>query len=88
MVMHAKDLMLRYGILGNDSNIVMVDSSQPGSTRSLKYQKHENPQYEDIIQKARQNGQEDRLYLYMNIVPVNFSTNHKLMLGNIKNTSR
>jgi hypothetical protein len=84
MVQHAKDLMLQYGILENDSNKVFIDGSQPGFIRSLKYQTNENPQYEQIIGKAKENNQEDQLYLYMNIVPVNFSTRHKQMLGNLK----
>ena len=84
MVMHARDLMIQYGILGNDYNKVLCDSSQPGFIRSLKYQTGENPNYEQVIEKARRDGLEDRLVLYMNICPINFSTNHKLMLGNVK----
>jgi hypothetical protein len=28
--------------------------------------------------------EEDKLYLYMNIVPINFSTKHRTMLGNVR----
>jgi hypothetical protein len=85
MVMHAKDLMAQYGILGNDeSNKVFIDGSASGFIRSLKYQTHENPHYEQVIQKARQDGLDDQLHLYMNIVPVNFSTKGKSMLDNLK----
>jgi hypothetical protein len=37
-----------------------------------------------LIDKAKQDGLEDKLYLYMNIIPVNFSTKHKTMLANLK----
>jgi hypothetical protein len=42
MVMNAKDLMIQYGILGNDTNNkVFIDGSAAGFIRSLKYQTHE-----------------------------------------------
>jgi hypothetical protein len=63
---------------------VFIDGSASGFIRSCKNQIGENPQYEQVIEKARQNGQEDKLYLYMNIVPVNFSTKGKSTLGNLK----
>jgi hypothetical protein len=87
MVMQAKDLMIQYGILSNDnnSNKVFIDGSAAGFIRSLKFQTHENQQYEQLIEKARRDGLgEDQLHIYMNIVPVNFSTKHKQMLGNVK----
>jgi hypothetical protein len=84
MVMHAKDLMGQYQILGNDNNKVFIDGSASGFIRSLKYQTNEKPHYENIIEKARQDGLEDQLHLYMNIVPVNFSTKGKSMLDNLK----
>jgi hypothetical protein len=73
--------------LDNDDNKVWIDGSQPGFLRSLKTQlPGETVDYERLIDKARQDGNNnfDRLYLYMRVVPVNFSTNHKVMLGNVK----
>jgi hypothetical protein len=48
MVMHAKDLMVQYGILGNDDNKLFIDGSQSGFIRSVKYQINENAHYEKI----------------------------------------
>jgi hypothetical protein len=85
MVQHAKDLMIQYGFLDNDYNKVWIDSSQPGFIRSLKYQlPSETVDYELLMEKAKQDGNLDRLYLYMRVIPVNFSTNHKQMLSNLK----
>ena len=85
MVCHAKDLMAQYGFLDNDDNKVWIDGSQPGFLRSLKTQlPGETVDYERLIDKAKQDGNFDKLYLYMRVVPVNFSTNHKTMLSNLK----
>jgi hypothetical protein len=89
MVQHAKDLMIRYNILDNEDNKVFIDASQPGFIRSLKYQiACEVVDYERVIEKARQRGHDDvvenQLHRYMRIVPVNFSTQGKRMLENLK----
>lgn len=88
MADHAKELMIQYGFLqnnGDDSNKVWIDGSQPGFIRSLKYQlPGEVKDYERLIEKTKQDGNLDKLYLYMRVVPVNFSTHNKQMLGNLK----
>jgi hypothetical protein len=85
MVMHAKDLILKYNLNNGGSHKTWIDASQPGFIRSLKYQiPGEVKDYERLIEKARQDNRSDQLYHYMDIVPVNFSTKHKTMLANLK----
>jgi hypothetical protein len=87
MVQRALELMVRYNLLDNQDNKVFIDASQPGFIRSLKYQiAGEIVDYERVIERARQmgHGDENQLYLYMRVVPVNFNTQGKPMLGNLK----
>jgi hypothetical protein len=83
MVSHAWNLIRQYN-LNNGINKVFVDGSQPGFIRSLKIAIGEYAQYEHFVEKAKQDKREDKLYLYMNIIPVNFSTKHRAMLGNVR----
>jgi hypothetical protein len=55
----------------------------PVFIRSLKIAIGEYAQYEYFVEKARQDNNRP-LYLYMNIVPLNFSTKHRSMLGNVR----
>jgi hypothetical protein len=82
MVSHAYNLIRQYN-LNNGINKVFVDGSQPGFIRSLKIAIGEYAQYEYFVEKAKQDNNRP-LHLYMNIVPVNFSTKHRAMLGNVR----
>ena len=83
MVQHAYQLIKKYN-LNNGNNKVFIDGSQPGFIRSLKIALGEYAQYEHFIDKAKQDKREDKLHLYMNIVPVNFGERGKIMLSNVK----
>jgi hypothetical protein len=61
-------------------NKVFIDGSQPGFIRSLKIAIGEYAQYEYFVEKLKQDNRP--LHLYMNIVPVNFSTKHRAR-GNV-----
>jgi hypothetical protein len=80
MVSHAYNLIIQYN-LNNGINKVFVDGSQPGFIRILKIAIGEYRQYEYFVEKAKQDNNNRPLHLYMNIVPVNFSTKHRAMLG-------
>jgi hypothetical protein len=75
MVSHAYNLIIQYN-LNNGINKVFVDGSQPGFIRILKIAIGEYTQYEYFVEKAKQDNNNRPLHLYMNIVPVNFSTKH------------
>lgn len=83
MVYHTVDLIHKYDLM-NESNRVFFDASAPGFIRSCKYQVGEDAEYERIIDKARLDGRADQLHLYMNLVPIPFSTKGKPMLENVK----
>ena len=83
MVEHAYHLVKKYN-LNNGNNKVFIDGSQPGFIRSLKIALGEYAQYEHFVEKAKQDKREDKLHLYMNIVPVNFGERGKIMLAIVK----
>ena len=82
MVSHAYRIIQKYN-LTNGINKVFIDGSNPGFIRSLKTAVGEYANYDVYIDKAKTDG--DRpLFHYMNIIPVNFSTQGKPMLSNVK----
>lgn len=82
MVGHAYRIIQRYN-LNNGVNKVFIDGSNPGFIRSLKSALGEYPNYDVYIDKAKADG--DRpLFHYMNVIPINFSTQGKPMLSNVK----
>lgn len=82
MVKHAYLLIQRYN-LNNGVNKIFIDGSNPGFIRSLKQNLGEYVNYDVFIDKAKADG--DRpLFHYMNVVPVNFSTQGRAMLSNVK----
>ena len=83
MVYHAQELIIRYNLM-NESNKVFIDGSASGFIRSVKLQVGEYTQYERLVEKAKQDGLEDQLFRYMQIIPVNFGSKHRLMLMNLK----
>ena len=73
------DLLQKYG---RSINKIYIDGANPSFLRALKLQMGEDEEYDEIIKdcKARK-----RDYEYdMTVVPVNFSMEHKSMLGNVK----
>ena len=68
---------------GRTINKVYVDGANPTFIRSLKIQMGEEPNYEEIIKEAK-NKKLNYLLTDMHVMPVNFSTEHKMMLGNCK----
>jgi hypothetical protein len=83
MVMHAQDLIIKYNLMyGN--NRVFIDGSSSGFIRSVKLQTGEYTQYERVIEKAKRDDRSDELWYYMQIVPINFNTKGREMLGNLK----
>jgi hypothetical protein len=83
MVMHAQDLIIKYNLMGGN-NRVFIDGSSSGFIRSVKLQTGEYVQYENVIEKAKRDGKSDEIWYYMQIVPVNFNTKGREMLGNLK----
>ena len=94
MVGHTLHLLQEYKIANNNwnnsHNKVMIDGSASGFIRSVKLHVNDNPDYHIIIDNARKRfagtgmNYEDKLHLFMNIVPVNFSTKGRFMLENLK----
>ena len=82
MVSHAYRIIQRYQ-LNNGINKIFIDGSNPGFIRSLKEALREFVNYDVFIDKAKKDGNRP-LFHYMNVIPVNFSTEGKNMLGNVK----
>jgi hypothetical protein len=73
-------LISRYGV-----DKVYVDGANPSFIRSLKLQIAEDPYYDKVI--ARANAEklgDDWIQNMMKIIPVNFKSEHKAMLGHCK----
>jgi len=61
---------------------IYVDGANPSFIRALKLQMGEDEDYDEIIKDCKA---KKRDYEYeMNVIPVNFSMEHKSMLGNVK----
>lgn len=80
MANHAYNLIRKYN-LNNGNNLTFIDGSQPGFIRSLKIKLSENSNYEYFVERSKKDNVP--LYLYMNIVPVNFAERGKIMLGKV-----
>jgi hypothetical protein len=72
------DLFRRFGKI----NKIYIDGSNPSFIRALKIQIGEDEEYEEIIKEAK--SRKRNYEFSMDVVPVNFSTEHKSMLGNCK----
>jgi hypothetical protein len=72
------DLFRRFGKI----NKIYIDGSNPSFIRALKIQIGEDEEYEEIIKEAKNRKQ--NYEFSMDVVPVNFSTEHRSMLGNCK----
>jgi hypothetical protein len=66
-----------------DIDMVYVDGANPSLIKSLKLQIGEDPDYDKVIARYRSEGLGDATK-DMRIVPVNFNSEHKAMLGHCK----
>jgi hypothetical protein len=93
-IMHAEEyhrpdynemLSTVYGLMSKyDVDLVYIDGANPSFIKSLKLQIGEDLDYEKVIARYRAEGLGDSWSKDMKIVPVNFNTEHKAMLGHCK----
>ena len=67
---------------GRSINKIYVDGANPSFIRGLKLAIGEDEQYEQVVKDCNKSGRE--LEMDMDVIPVNFSTNHREMLGKVK----
>jgi len=73
-----------YGLMSKyDIDAVYVDGANPSFIKSLKLQIDEEADYDKVIARYRSQGLGDATK-DMRIVPVNFNSEHKAMLGHCK----
>jgi Terminase RNaseH-like domain len=72
-------LMSKYNV-----DKVYIDGANPSFIRSLKLQIGEDADYDKVIARYRSEKLGDSWSQYMKIVPVNFNSEHKGMLGHCK----
>ncbi|MFL6456436.1 MAG: hypothetical protein ACJ71G_05645 [Nitrososphaeraceae archaeon] len=72
-------LMVKYNV-----DKVYIDGANPSFIKSLKLQIGEDADYDKVIARYRSEGLGDDATKDMRIVPVNFSKEHKAMLGHCK----
>jgi hypothetical protein len=63
---------------------VYIDGANPSFIKSLKLQIGEDPEYDKVIARYRAEGLDDSWSQNMRIVPVNFKSEHKAILGHCK----
>ena len=79
MLSTAYSLMSKY-----DVDKVYIDAVNPSFIKSLKLQIGEDAEYDKVIARYRSEGSGDSWSQDMRIVPVNFNSEHKAMLGHCK----
>ena len=67
-----------------DVDKIYIDGGNPSFIRSLKLQIGEDADYDKVIARYRSEKLGDNWSQNMKIVPVNFNTEHKAMLGHCK----
>jgi hypothetical protein len=67
-----------------DVDSVYVDGANPSFIKSLKLQIGEDPDYDKVIARYKTEGLGDNWSQNMRIIPVNFKSEHKAMLGHCK----
>jgi hypothetical protein len=78
-------LSVVYGLMSKyDVDKVYIDGANPSSIRSLKLQIGEEADYDKVIAKYRSEKMSGNWSQDMRIVPVNFNSEHKAMLGHCK----
>ena len=76
-----------YGLMSKyDVDKVYIDGSNPSFIKSLKLQIGEDADYDKVIARYRTEKLGDNWSQNMRIVPVNFNSEHKAMLGHCKMT--
>jgi hypothetical protein len=93
-IMHAEEyhrpdynemLSLVYGLISKYSvDSVYIDGANPSFIKSLKLQIGEDPEYDKVIARYRSEGLGDSWAQNMRVIPVNFNSEHKAMLGHCK----
>ena len=73
------DLLHKYG---RTINKIYVDGANPSFIKALKLQMGEDEDYDEIIKECKAKKRDYEMD--MDVVPVNFSMEHKSMLGNVK----
>jgi hypothetical protein len=74
-----------YGLMSRyDVDKVYIDGANPSFIKSLKLQIGEEADYDKVIARYKSEGLGDSWSQNMWIVPVNFNTGHKAMLGHCK----
>jgi hypothetical protein len=63
---------------------IYIDGANPSFIRSLKIQLDEDPDYENAIARYKSEGWDLENNPWMKVIPVNFHTRHKEMLGHSK----
>jgi hypothetical protein len=78
-------LSVVYGLISKyDVDRIYIDGANPSFIKSLKLQIGEDPDYDKVIARYRAEKSDDNRSQNMKIVPVNFNTEHKAMLGHCK----
>jgi hypothetical protein len=78
-------LSTAYGLISKyDVDKVYIDGANPSFIKSLKLQIGEDADYDKVIARYRSEKMSDNWSQDMKIVPVNFNTEHKAMLGHCK----
>jgi hypothetical protein len=78
-------LSLVYGLIAKyQVDSVYIDGANPSFIKSLKLQIGEDPEYDKVIARYKSEGLGDSWSQYMKIIPVNFNSEHKAMLGHCK----
>jgi hypothetical protein len=78
-------LSLVYGLMSKyNVDKVYIDGANPSFIRSLKLQIGEDQDYDKVIARYRSEKLGDNWSQDMKIVPVNFNSEHKTMLGHCK----
>jgi hypothetical protein len=78
-------LSVVYGLMSKyDVDKVYIDGANPLFIRSLKLQIGEDPDYDKVIARYRSEKMSGNWSKDMKIVPVNFNSEHKAMLGHCK----
>ena len=68
-----RNLAITYGLTRNNGSQIYVDASATAFIRSLKLELHENPNYEDIIARAKGFKRVSAHWLGL-VIPVPFRT--------------
>src|SRR5436190_23152873 len=78
-------LSVVYGLMSKyQVDKIYIDGANPSFIRSLKLQIGEDADYDKVIARYRSEKLGDNWSQNMRIVPVNFNSEHKAMLGHCK----